>query len=115
MKKIFLLLALCLIAMKSFSIVTPIPIVMDNHIGSSTADIIRLTIVWISLNILSILYVVIKSIIWIIKKNKKETYYEYVWYSKSNKLLPDINTEFLMIVNGFALIVILYFWIFGTF
>lgn len=64
----------------------------------------------IALNIPSILIVIIRSIFWLIKR-PDWTYTEYVWYSDMELMTPDINTYWLVVLNGIAGVVALGVWI----
>lgn len=64
----------------------------------------------IALNIPSVLIVLIRSFIWILKR-PNWTYTEYVWYSDMDLITPDFNTMWLVILNGMAGIVTLGSWI----
>jgi len=64
----------------------------------------------IALNIPSVLIVLIRSFIWILKR-PNWTYTEYVWYSDMDLMTPDANTMWLVILNGMAGVATLGSWI----
>lgn len=66
--------------------------------------------IWIALNIPSILIVIIRSLIWLIKR-PDWAYIDYVWLSDKKFLSPLANSMWLAIVNGLGIIVTLVFWV----
>ncbi len=64
----------------------------------------------IALNIPSILIVIIRSLIWLIKR-PDWTYVEYVWYSDLELMTPYLNTIWLVALNGIFGIIALGMWI----
>jgi hypothetical protein len=64
----------------------------------------------IALNIFGALVIVVRSIIWLIKK-PRYTYIDYVLFSDGELITPDLNTLFLAITNGCAILVVLTMWI----
>lgn len=64
----------------------------------------------IASNIPSILIVIIRSIFWLIKR-PDWTYTKYVWYSDMELMIPDINTLWLVLINGIAGVIALAVWI----
>ena len=86
----------------------PIPVYYGHGGGSmSIKEGIGLLI---ALNIPSILIVIIRSIFWVIKR-PDWTYVEYVWYSDMELMIPDINTCWLVVLNGIAGVIALGMWI----
>jgi hypothetical protein len=88
-----------------------IPIIIPSYHGDygnmSTKEAIALLI---AMNIPSVLIVVIRSLLWLIKR-PAWTYKEYVWYSDMALMTPDCNTFFLVVLNGIAGITALAFFI----
>lgn len=64
----------------------------------------------IALNTLSFLIVLIRSFVWFIKK-PDWTYIEYVWYSNTKLMIPDMNTLWLVATNVILGVATLAMWI----
>ena len=80
---------MCCFSVDAAYIPMPIPIYHSGGGGSMTIkEGIGLLI---ALNIPSVLIVLIRSLIWVLKR-PDWTYTEYVWYSDAQLTTPDINT-----------------------
>jgi len=91
-------------------IVVPSPVVYmghgHGHISANQA--IGLLIV---INIVCMLIVIIRSLVWLVKR-PRWTYVEYVWFDSNAVLLtPFLTTCTLVVVNGFGGIMFLANWI----
>lgn len=86
------------------------PIIMPIHSGHGGSGSIKELIgVIIAINIFCISIILIRSIIWKIKKDKNE-YFEYSWFEYAiydgdlEIATSSINAMILIIMNGFALL-----------
>jgi hypothetical protein len=99
---------MCCFSVDAAYIPMPIPVYYGHSGGSmSIKEGISLLI---ALNIPSILIVIIRSIFWVIKR-PDWTYVEYVWYSDMELITPDINTYWLVLLNGIVGVIALGMWI----
>ena len=98
---------MCCFSVNAAYIPMPIPIYYCGGCSMSIKEGIGLLI---ALNIPSVLIVLIRSFIWILKR-PNWTYTEYVWYSDMDLTTPDLNTMCLVILNGMAGVIALGFWI----
>ena len=99
---------MCCFSVNAAYIPMPIPIY---HGGSGDSMSIKEVIgLLIALNIPSVLIVLIRSFIWILKR-PDWTYTEYVWYSDMELITPDMNTYWLIGLNGTVGIIVLGIWI----
>ena len=99
---------MCCFSVEAAYIPMPIPIYNSGGCGSmSNKEGIG---IFIALNIPSVLIVLIRSFIWLIKR-PDWTYGEYVWYSDMKLMTPDLNTYWLVGLNGIAGVVALAMWI----
>jgi hypothetical protein len=64
----------------------------------------------IAFNILSLLVVIIRSSIWLIKR-PQYTYVEYTLYSNSKLTMPDFNAFWLVLINTIGGVIALSMWI----
>ena len=88
----------------------PIPMPIYYGHGGGSMSIKEGIGLLIALNIPSILIVIIRSIFWLIKR-PDWTYTEYVWYSDMELMTPDINTYWLVALNGVVGVIALGMWI----
>ena len=98
---------MCCFSVNAAYIPMPIPIYHGGCGGISIKEGIGILI---ALNIPSVLIVLIRSFIWILKR-PNWTYTEYVWYSDMDLMTPDANTMWLVVLNGMAGVIALGFWI----
>ena len=99
---------MCCFSVDAAYIPMPIPIYNSGGGGSMTIkDGIGLLI---ALNIPSVLIVLIRSLIWVLKR-PNWTYTEFVWYSDDELFTPTINTFWLVGLNGIAGVIALGMWI----
>lgn len=89
----------------------PMPIVFGNgNSGEINLTTDKLVALGITFNIPSLLIIIIRSLIWVIKR-PDYTYMEYVWYSRMELITPSFNTYWLFISNGLVILIALFFWI----
>lgn len=88
----------------------PISIPIYHSYGSGSASPKSIIGLWIALNILSLLIILIRSLIWLIKK-PKYTLFEFAIYSDCELITPFINTVFFIGLNVIALVFTLTIWI----
>ena len=88
----------------------PMPIPIYNSGGGGSMTIKEGIGLLIALNIPSVLIVLIRSLIWVLKR-PNWTYTEFVWYSGAELFTPNINTFWLVGLNGIAGVVALGMWI----
>jgi hypothetical protein len=99
---------MCCFSVDAAYIPMPIPIYYSG--GGSSLPIKEAIGLLIALNIPSILIVIVRSLIWLIKK-PDWSYFEYVWYSDLYLMTPDVNTIWLVILNGIVGVIALGMWI----
>ena len=88
---------MCCFSVDAAYIPMPMPIYHSDGGGSMTIkEGIGLLI---ALNIPSVLIVLIRSLIWVLKR-PDWTYTEFVWYSDGELFTPDLNTCWLVGLNG---------------
>ncbi len=98
---------MCYFSVNAAYVPMPMPIYHGHGGSMSNNEGIGLLIAF---NIPIILIIIIRSIIWLIKR-PDWTYIEYVWYSDTRLMTPDINTICLVGLNGFAGVIALAVWI----
>ena len=101
---------MCCFSVNAAYIPMPMPIPIYHSGGGGSMTIKEGIGLLIALNIPSILIVIIRSFIWLIKR-PDWTYVEYVWYSDLELMTPDFNTYWLVGLNGIAGVVALAIWI----
>ena len=101
---------MCCFSVDAAFIPMPMPIPIYYGDGGGSISIKEGIGLLIALNIPSILIVLIRSIFWVIKR-PDWTYTEYVWYSDMELMTPDINTYWLVLLNGIVGIIALGIWI----
>lgn len=101
---------MCCFSVDAAYIPMPIPIYHSGGGGGGSMSIKEGIGLLIALNIPSALIVLIRSFIWVLTR-PDWTYTEYVWYSDMQLMTPDINTYWLVVVNGIAGVIALGLWI----
>ena len=98
---------MCCLSVNAAYIPMPIPIY---NCGGGSMSIKEGIGLLIALNIPSVLIVLIRSLIWVLKR-PNWTYTEFVWYSDDELFTPTINTFQLVGLNGIAGVIALGMWI----
>ena len=112
MKKLltFILLLTTFTCFSRVIIPMPIPV---HHNSSGNSDPNVIVAFFIALNLICILTYLIKTIIWLIKKDKDCSFKECVIWSDCTNVWTDLNTGLFISINFFALIIMITAFIFN--
>ena len=111
MKKYFILLILLAISLVGISAIIPMPLPMQMYHTNSSGTVSNQEVmaIWLSVNAFCIFVVLIRSIVWVIKKLKnanKHSYFEYSIYS-DDLMIPGFNSIAFIVINIIAIITML--------
>lgn len=110
LRTLTLLVFMAIFCFQSYAAYIPVVIPISKSLSGGVDKSKQLIGILIALNIIGILIILIRSLIWVIKK-PDYTYIEYVWYSDYRLMIPTVNLIVLLLLDGIAFSIALGIWI----